>query len=136
MMKTKFIIILHLALCNCWLSSGQLGAISLGAVTLSNTTVGSDSSIGKSNLPVCTPDNYSCFPLTTITYTFIGAGSWNIKTNWLNNLMPPPILPAGTEIIINGAKDCILDDQQTISPYTKLTIMPGKKLQVSGVLKQ
>src|SRR5689334_18685343 len=33
-------------------------------------------------------------------YTFIGTGNWSTTTNWLNNRVPPTVLPAGHEIII------------------------------------
>lgn len=131
-MKFKFVFILLLTTCKSWPACAQLGGVSLGKVSLAQTALGRDSLIGKSSLPVCAPDNYSCYPLITITYTFIGSGNWSIETNWLNNTMPPAVLQAGTEIIVNGTGECILNVPQKILLNTKLTIMPGKKLKVLG----
>lgn len=67
-------------------------------------------------------------------YTFTGNGNWTDSTNWSNNTVPPNILPAGDEIIIDPAIDgqCILDNLQTISNGAVLKIEPGKTFIVNG----
>ena len=69
-------------------------------------------------------------------YEFTGSGNWNIAANWLNNAIPPAALPANAEIIINptGNDECILNVAQTILPGGKITVMPGKKINVQGNL--
>jgi hypothetical protein len=70
------------------------------------------------------------------THEFTGNGNWSNTANWSNNTLPPSILPAGSEIIINPSTggECILDIPQTISTGSKLTILPGKKLSIAGNL--
>ena len=56
--------------------------------------------------------------------------------NWSNNLVPPSTLPAGAEIIIDPPLEgeCILDKAQVISAGAKLTVMPNRKLRITGDL--
>ncbi len=70
------------------------------------------------------------------TYTFIGDGKWDIASNWMNNQIPPAVLPAGSSIIIDpvaGGK-CLLNTTQVISTGASITVMPGKIMQVPGSL--
>lgn len=70
-------------------------------------------------------------------YVFIGVGNWNINTNWSGNIIPPALLPANSEILINppGSSECILNVGQTILPGGKITVLPGKKLRIVGDLR-
>jgi hypothetical protein len=63
------------------------------------------------------------------TYTFIGTGNWSVAANWLNNQIPPSVLPAGNEIIVNPSSgNSVKDITVTLSPGSKLTVLPGKTL--------
>ena len=69
--------------------------------------------------------------ITDAVYTFIGTGNWSLASNWANNRMPPSVLPAGYEIIINPSSGTSIKDISVIlSPGSKLTVMPGKTLMV------
>ncbi|RYY47694.1 MAG: hypothetical protein EOO06_12035 [Chitinophagaceae bacterium] len=74
---------------------------------------------------------------TCNTYTFIGNGNWNIAANWAGNFIPPPVLPAGSTIIIdpivNG--ECILNINQQIQAGAYFEVRNGKKLTVPGNLE-
>jgi hypothetical protein len=73
---------------------------------------------------------------STATYTFIGDGNWDVSSNWLNNLMPPSVLPAGASILVNpvyGGK-CYLNATQIISTGASLQVQPGKQFLVPGSL--
>jgi hypothetical protein len=69
-------------------------------------------------------------------FIFTGNGNWSVATNWKNNLLPPTILPANSQIIIDpaGNGECILDIPYTISAGEKLVVKTGKKLNVAGRL--
>ncbi len=87
---------------------------------------------GVTKLRTCTAEPFTC----TNVYTFTGTGNWDVPGNWLNNKIPPALLPAGTEIIIDPVVtgECILNTTQTISTGAKITVMTGKKLRVPGNL--
>ncbi|MEP6583691.1 MAG: alkaline phosphatase family protein [Ginsengibacter sp.] len=72
----------------------------------------------------------------SVTYTFSGNGNWNYASNWLNNLIPPMTTGSGSNIIINHSAggQCVLNIPYNVTNGTKLTVMPGKKLVVSGRL--
>jgi hypothetical protein len=74
--------------------------------------------------------------ITPTTYNFIGSGNWNIAANWKDNLVPPPVLPACSEININpaGIAECVLNVPQMIAPGARLIVGNNKKLTVSGKL--
>ncbi|HEV8082060.1 MAG TPA: peptidoglycan DD-metalloendopeptidase family protein [Chitinophagaceae bacterium] len=76
------------------------------------------------------------FAVNTMGYTFTGNGNWDIATNWNNNAVPPAVLPAGNEIIINpvAGGECILNSPQTISSTAKITVISGKSFRVLGNL--
>ena len=71
-----------------------------------------------------------------LTYTFTGNGNWSNSSNWLDNKIPPSILPAGDSIIIdpviNG--NCILDVTEHITAGATLTVNTGKNLLIPGTL--
>ncbi len=70
------------------------------------------------------------------TFSFTGNGNWSNTTNWTNNLVPPPTLPAGFTIVINpaGNGQCIVDITQHISTGGSLIISSGKNLLIPGSL--
>lgn len=70
------------------------------------------------------------------TYVFTGNGKWSNAANWLNNMLPPAILPAGSEIIVNpqNGMACIVDVSQNILTGAKFTLLPNKKMTVNGNL--
>ncbi len=70
------------------------------------------------------------------TYTFIGNGKWDIPSNWINNQIPPALLPSGSMIIVDpveGGK-CLLNRVQVIAKGASLTVNPGKSFAVPGTL--
>lgn len=74
----------------------------------------------------------------SVTYTFTGDGNWDIPSNWISNLIPPAVLPAGSNIIIDPivGGTCLLNTTQVISTGATITIKSGKFLQAPGsVLK-
>lgn len=73
---------------------------------------------------------------STTVYTFIGSGNWTQESNWLNNQMPPAVLPANSEIMIDPIQntECILNTPQTISPGAKITVATGKQFIIQGNL--
>ena len=66
-------------------------------------------------------------------FTFNGNGNWTNAANWSNGVVPPDVLPAGYEIIIdpviNG--ECVLNKVQTIANNAKLTVRPGARFRVA-----
>jgi hypothetical protein len=74
----------------------------------------------------------------SFTYTFNGNGNWSNAANWLGAVVPPAILPAPWEIIINpiSGGECLLQlsTVQTIASGAKLTVIGTKKLRVEGNL--
>ena len=65
-------------------------------------------------------------------YTFTGAGNWNVPANWLGSVMPPSVLSACGEIIVDPVvgQECILNVPQTVSGGSKITVRTGKKFRV------
>ena len=72
----------------------------------------------------------------TISYTFTGDGNWDVAANWMNNIIPPAILPAFSEIIIDPIVNgqCVLNISQTVSKDAIITVKTGKKMIVPGTL--
>ncbi|MFI5131851.1 MAG: choice-of-anchor J domain-containing protein, partial [Chitinophagales bacterium] len=69
--------------------------------------------------------------LAITVYTFIGTGNWSVASNWLNSKIPPAVLLAGQEIIINPSSgNSVKNVPLTLNPGSKLTVMPGKTLIV------
>ncbi len=75
-------------------------------------------------------------PTSNSTYTFIGDGKWDVPGNWLNNSIPPSVLPSGSTIYINPAPGgkCVLNKMQVISTGATIEILSGKLLQMPGTL--
>lgn len=76
------------------------------------------------------------YVVTPYFYNFTGAGNWTVASNWKDNMVPPAVLPACSEIIIGPASinECILDIPQTISTGAKITVIAGKRLTIAGNL--
>lgn len=70
------------------------------------------------------------------TYTFLGNGNWSDAVNWLENKIPPAVLPSGSSIYIEpqDGGQCVLNISQTISQGATITVNPNKKFIVPGVL--
>ncbi|RZK35381.1 MAG: hypothetical protein EOO61_12005, partial [Hymenobacter sp.] len=76
-------------------------------------------------------------PVTApVVYTFNGSGSWTAPTNWLNGVVPPATLPAGSSIIVDPpvAGICYLNTAQRIAAGASLTVKAGKQFVVIGNL--
>ena len=67
-------------------------------------------------------------------YTFTGNGNWTAASNWLNNIVPPSVLPKGSEIIIKPSGSCVLNTSQVIQAGGRLTLIEGKRFTVPGNL--
>ncbi|MFI5128365.1 MAG: kelch repeat-containing protein [Chitinophagales bacterium] len=71
---------------------------------------------------------------TSFVYTFTGNGAWNNVNNWSPGIMPPAIIPAGAEVIINHSpapnSECVHTGDIIVATGGKLTILPGKKLRI------
>ena len=74
--------------------------------------------------------------LASVVYKFTGNGNWDIASNWLNNTIPPAVLPGNAEIIIDPipAGECVLNVVQQVSSPGKLTVKAGKKFRITGSL--
>lgn len=72
----------------------------------------------------------------SLGYTFTGNGDWGTAANWSNNIIPPPVLPSGAEIIIDPVAngECVLNTIQTINAGAKCTVRLNKKFRVNGNL--
>ena len=75
-------------------------------------------------------------PVASANFIFNGNGNWNIASNWLNNLIPPATLNAGSQITIDQVigGNCILNISYTLSPAAIFTVMAGKNLIIQGNL--
>jgi hypothetical protein len=112
------------------LAQAQIGISRLGQASPGySATIGNGSVIGKTDLPVCEPQDVSC---SIPAYVFTGNGYWNVETNWLGNLMPPQTLPTGEMIIINPIPggECLLNIPQTINAGATLQIVPETRMKV------
>lgn len=69
-------------------------------------------------------------------YTFTGNGLWTTAANWSNSTVPPAILPAGSQIIINPMPNgqCVLNTPQTIQAGATLSVNASKNFVVQGNL--
>ncbi|MEO8765498.1 MAG: glycosyl hydrolase family 28-related protein [Ginsengibacter sp.] len=97
--------------------------------TLNNGTIPAKERFSAgSNLTFCI--------ILPVAYTFTGNGDWTEAGNWNNNIMPPPILSNGSQIIIDpiAGGRCILNIPYTVSPGTSLMVMAGKIFLIQGNL--
>ena len=80
--------------------------------------------------------SYTLGTCTSTQYTFIGNGNWSDAANWINNSIPPAILPAGSAIVINPISNgqCILNVTQHISTGAIIKVNAGKNFVVQGAL--
>jgi uncharacterized protein (TIGR02145 family) len=75
-----------------------------------------------------------CF--TQVVYTFNGKGNWTDPANWLNQVIPPATLAAGSTIHINpnAGDTCILNTSQTIAAGASLVVDAGAIFLIPGGL--
>lgn len=80
----------------------------------------------------------SYIPVVPTTYSFTGNGNWNITTNWRYDSMPPSLITAGSQIMIDPAPGgkCLLNIPYTLSPGAKLTVAAETEFVVQGNLTQ
>ncbi len=76
------------------------------------------------------------FTRTRYQYTFTGNGNWTDSTKWSNSTIPPSVLPAESDIIINpsGIGECVLNIPQVISTGSTLTVKENKRFRIQGNL--
>lgn len=76
------------------------------------------------------------YTITAGSFTFTGNGNWSTAANWSNNLVPPAILPHGSQITINpsGTGECILNVQQRVSSSASIVVQTGKRFRIMGNL--
>ncbi|MES2777796.1 MAG: hypothetical protein V4722_26690 [Bacteroidota bacterium] len=74
------------------------------------------------------------FVTAIATYRFIGTGTWTDARKWLNNVVPPAVLPSYCEISIANGSNCILNVPQSISKNAKITVETDANLHVNGNL--
>ena len=77
-----------------------------------------------------------CNTSVSTTYTFTGAGNWNVAANWSNSIIPPAVLANGDQIVIYpfGNGECVLNINQTIPSASSMTVVAGKKFRIVGNL--
>lgn len=75
--------------------------------------------------------------LAPTVFTFNGSGDYRNPANWVGNLLPPDVLPAGSEIIINpaGNSECRMNKPQEVKPGGKFTVLAGKKIRLPGAIE-
>lgn len=109
----------------------NISATGAGAINLAITKDGSRAIISYSMQGVGGFAKYY-----TLNYTFNGTGNWSDANNWANKTKPPANLPQGSEIFIapSGNSECLVDTEFIITPASKLTVKPGKKMRINGGL--
>ncbi|HSK11697.1 MAG TPA: alpha-amylase family glycosyl hydrolase, partial [Phnomibacter sp.] len=70
-------------------------------------------------------------------HRFTGNGSWNTASNWQGNAVPPAVIPAGTEVIIEPSPggQCVLDvtsTQVSFAAGSKLTVADNAHFIING----
>ncbi len=86
----------------------------------------------RSENPVIGADEFGTLPATV--YVFTGNGNWNNASNWSNNIIPPTLLPSGSQIFVNPSGTAVLNVPQNISAGAKITVVTGKQFIVQGNL--
>lgn len=74
------------------------------------------------------------FISTAKNYEFIGNGNWDISSNWLNNEMPPAVLPSYHKIFIKNGSNCILNIFQTLKKDAELKVENGAAFTITNAL--
>ncbi|MFT3682335.1 MAG: PQQ-dependent sugar dehydrogenase [Ferruginibacter sp.] len=71
-----------------------------------------------------------------IRYRFTGNGDWATAGNWKNDQIPPAILPARSEIVIDPVEggECVLNGTQTILPGGIIEVKDNKQFRIVGNL--
>lgn len=77
-----------------------------------------------------------CLTDYPVTYHFTGIGKWSVAANWTNNSMPPALLAAGSEIVIDPpeGQKCVLDISYIMNPGARLSVKEGKQFVITGSL--
>lgn len=110
-------------------------------VTSTWPSIGSPKNINSGTIPAYYRFNQVqvtvyCLPSQPVTCTFTGIGNWSNAANWINNTIPPPVLPPGSQIIIDPpqGQKCVLDVSYVINPGTTLVVKQGKQFEVGANL--
>ncbi|MCC6723915.1 MAG: DUF4215 domain-containing protein [Saprospiraceae bacterium] len=81
---------------------------------------------------------YSCYGEPSICaeagdYTFTGSGFWSEPANWDANGVPPPVLPTGSTITIDGTGPCTTDiPSLELGAGVSLTVFAGNTLAIDA----
>lgn len=118
--------------------SGNNGGTWSNGATTPTITVNTSGDYFVINTNPCGTTTSNHIPVTVFLplYTFTGTGNWDVSSNWSNNAIPPAILPACSEIVINPTigGECVLNVPQIISAGAKLTVVSNKKFIIMGNL--
>ncbi len=89
---------------------------------------------GGSNTDISQSTEPLRFVSSTIihNFSFTGSGNWSNPANWAGGIVPPAILMAGDNVVING--NCILDIAVQAQPGSSITVAAGKSLLILGSL--
>src|SRR5690606_37461401 len=70
---------------------------------------------------------------TATTYTFTGKGQWADAGNWMNGMVPPNTLGAGSSIIIDGTGPCLFNNSKlfVLQQGSSIEIRKGKLMYLS-----
>lgn len=121
--------------CTCS-ATAQVGTSQIAISSIGNSTL-RPPAVGLAATPACSFPGGTCSTGLPV-YIFTGEGDWDNPANWKNFVVPPAVLPAQFEIMIDpkGSKECVLNiPQQVIQAGATITVAPGKKLRLPGQLK-
>jgi hypothetical protein len=78
----------------------------------------------------------SVFRNANVVYSFTGSGNWDNPSNWPGNIVPPSVLAAYVDIVINptGSGECILNVPLTVPATSSIKVAPGKTFIIQGNL--
>lgn len=117
-------------------AAAQIGVKNIGVVHPGKDNL-SVHRIGKANTPSCLFPGGSC-SASCLVYVFCGSGNWNLADNWKDLVIPPPDLPAGSQILINpkDSSECIMNvPLQILSSGSIITVAAGKKLRIPAQME-